>query len=448
MASPVVPLAERMRPRELDEVVGQSALIGPKGRLRRLVDQGRLPSLVFWGPPGTGKTTLARLLAERIGAFFVGESAVSAGVSDVKRIVGEARQRLREERRSTVFFLDEIHRFNKAQQDVLLPYVEQGTVILIGATTENPSFELRRALLSRCQVLRLTPLSVDDLEQILQRAATDAERGLNLAPRSASAKRLHLIAEHSGGDARRALNLLESVGSMLNSKALDEAEFVASLGERPSAFDRQGDLFYDQISALHKSVRGSAPDAALYWFARMLAGGADPIYIARRMARMASEDIGLADPRALALALDAWSTYERLGSPEGELALAQALVYLACVPKSNAVYRAMQQAQSDASDYGSEEVPLRLRNAPTDLMREFGHGAAYRYPHDEPGGYAPGERYFPDTMADRRYYRPTDRGLEGRIRERLEMLRRLDQSRDPPTPARRGTGSKTGSSEP
>ncbi|MGH8273722.1 MAG: replication-associated recombination protein A [Gammaproteobacteria bacterium] len=414
-----------MRPQSLAEVVGQDAVVGPDGVLARALAGGLLPSLILWGPPGCGKTTLARLLAEARGARFFAMSAVTVGVKEVKEVVEIARQ-VRAEGRDAVLFLDEIHRFNKAQQDALLPHVEQGTVILIGATTENPSFEVRGALLSRARVVKLAPLDEAALAMILERALTDSEHGLGLASGVIPPAWREDIAAASGGDARRALNLLETIAAANAGQALDEAGFRALLGERLAQFDKGGDLFYDQISALHKSVRGSAPDAALYWFARMLEGGADPLYLARRLIRMASEDIGLADSRALALANEAAATYERLGSPEGELALAEAVVYLSCAPKSNAVYKAFGAARRDAKEFGAASVPMHLRNAPTSLMKKMGHGAAYRYAHDEPEAYAAGERYFPDEMPDRPYYRPTNRGIEARIAERLRHLAELD----------------------
>ncbi|MGE5791445.1 MAG: replication-associated recombination protein A [Bacteroidota bacterium] len=421
---PAAPLAEALRPRTLADVVGQAHLIGPGKPLRLAFESGKPHSMILWGPPGSGKTTIARLMADAFNAEFIALSAVFSGVKEIREAIQQARDVLARSGRATILFVDEVHRFNKAQQDAFLPYVEQGLVTFVGATTENPSFEVNSALLSRAAVYVLQPLTTEELGTLFDRAAAKALPGL--AFDAASRDRIVGFAD---GDARRLLNLLEIIQTAAASagvRSIDGAFVENAVARSLRRFDKGGEAFYDQISALHKSVRGSDPDAALYWLVRMLDGGADPLYLARRMIRMATEDVGLADPRALTMTLEAAATYERLGTPEGELALAQAAIYLACAPKSNAVYVAYNSARSFVAEDESRPVPLHLRNAPTRLMKTLGYGRDYRYAHDEADAYAAGESYLPEGMPAASWYRPTDRGLEARIAERLAELRSLD----------------------
>jgi putative ATPase len=423
-----------MRPLNLDEVEGQAHLLAMDKPLRQALEAGNLHSMLFWGPPGTGKTTLARLISSVSDAEFISISAVLSGVKDIRAAIESAKQIREMSGRRTVLFVDEVHRFNKAQQDAFLPYVEDGTVTFIGATTENPSFELNNALLSRARVYVLKRLGKDAVRNIIDRALEDKERGMGQRRLEISDDLCDLIAEAADGDARRALNLIEIASDLaenVNGKEVITESIVREVvAEGTRRFDKGGDVFYDQISALHKSVRGSSPDASLYWLCRMLDGGCDPLYIARRVVRMASEDIGNADPRALELALNAWDVQDRLGSPEGELAIAQAVVYMACAAKSNAVYKAFGASMQDAKQSGSLDVPVHLRNAPTRLMKELGYGKEYRYAHDEPEAYVAGEQYFPEEIGEKTYYHPVDRGLEIRIAEKLAHLRELDRKKN------------------
>jgi putative ATPase len=430
VANPATPLAERLRPKSIEDVIGQRHLLDPGKPLAVAFASKKPHSMILWGPPGVGKTTLARLMADAFNADFIAISAVLAGVKDIRDAVAQAEAALAQSGRHTILFVDEVHRFNKAQQDAFLPFVERGLITFIGATTENPSFEVNNALLSRATVYVLEALKPEELAQLLERAVRAAMPDAALAAPARDA-----LIGYADGDGRRLINLIEQLAIAAGEAGkheLDLAFVETTIARSLRLFDKGGEAFYDQISALHKSVRGSDPDAALYWMCRMLDGGADPLYVGRRMIRMATEDIGLADPRALQLTLDAVATYERLGTPEGELALAEAVIYLACAAKSNAVYVAYNAARALIAEDGSRPVPLRLRNAPTKLMKGLGYGKGYRYAHAEPDAYAAGEHYLPDGMPETRFYEPTERGLEARIREKLAALRARDQDVEDP----------------
>ncbi len=432
MENKSAPLAARLRPNVLQDFIGQAHLLAPGKPLWQAIQTGNPHSLILWGPPGTGKTTLAKLIAHASGAEFITLSAVMSGIRDIRVAIDKAIELQKNYQQKTILFVDEVHRFNKSQQDVFLPFVENGTLIFIGATTENPSFEINNALLSRCRVYALKSFEEGDILKIIDRALFFSETELQKTIIFPKPLR-ELLASASDGDARQALNLLElslSHGVLQeNNLIIEESMLKEVIAGTMSRFDKGGDIFFDQISALHKAVRGSSPDAALYWFARMLLGGCDPLYIARRTVRMASEDIGNADPKALQIALNAWDVQTRLGSPEGELAIAQAITYLAVAPKSNAVYTAFKAARVDAQNKGSLPVPIHLRNAPTSLMRSMGHGAHYRYAHDEPNAFASGQTYFPEKMGEKIYYEPVSRGLEIKIQEKLKFLRTLETDR-------------------
>ncbi|PWW10203.1 replication-associated recombination protein A [Mangrovibacter plantisponsor] len=426
------PLAARMRPENLAQYIGQQHLLGPGKPLPKAIEAGQLHSMILWGPPGTGKTTLAEVIGRYANANVERISAVTSGVKEIREAIERARQN-RHAGHRTILFVDEVHRFNKSQQDAFLPHIEDGTVTFIGATTENPSFELNSALLSRVRVYLLKSLTAADIEQVLLQAMNDSERGYGGQNLVLPDDTRQAIAELVNGDARRALNTLEMLADMAQTDASGKRILTASLlrevaGERSARFDNKGDRFYDLISALHKSVRGSAPDAALYWYARIISAGGDPLYVARRCLAIASEDVGNADPRAMQVAISAWDCFTRVGPAEGERAIAQAIVYLACAPKSNAVYTAFKAAMHDAREQPDYDVPVHLRNAPTRLMKEMGYGEEYRYAHDETNAYAAGENYFPPEMAQTRYYRPTNRGLEGKIGEKLAWLAEQDKN--------------------